>query len=83
MDRNPVAAEEIQAKLNHFVDRVRVSLQNRTVWEMYQTTLQHDDPAQIPILRARVEKIRGACPWLSEFFHDFAGQGRVRWHYGE
>lgn len=80
VDRNPVAAEDIKNKLNKLVDRVRLSLLNEIVCAKYLNTIT--DHGTRGSLRMRVESVREACPHLNDFFVQFAGQGRVRYHYG-
>lgn len=80
VDRNPVSPEKIQRKLNRLVDRVRVSLMDQHARELYLETI-HDPKQQIPV-RRHVEAIARDCSEFQEFFVIFAGQGRVRWHYG-
>lgn len=80
VDRNPIAAEAIRKKLNHLVDHVRNALhneQNRN--EFIDTFRDHPD---LKKLQARMESIANAEENIHEFFDEFAGQARVRWHYG-
>ena len=80
VDRNPVSADEIKAKLNALVDRVRVSLMDDTIKAKYLSTIQNRE--QQDQMHRWVERISKECYSLENFFVDFAGQGRVRWHYG-
>ena len=80
VDRNPVAADDIRNKLNDLVDRVRRSLMNEAVRDMYLGTIHNRE--QKEVMRRWVQTISSMCPFLNDFFVDFAGQGRIRWHYG-
>ncbi len=77
VDRNPVAAEPILVELNALIDDVRsalldVNLRNnfirdtRSTQEIFTWTSILDNEEYFP----------------QKFFKEFAGQGRVRWHYG-
>lgn len=81
VDGNPIAANEIRDKLNDLVDHVRRSLMNDTIKRMYLNTISQHPEEQS--MRARVEEISTASPSLERFFGTFAGQGRIRWHYGQ
>lgn len=74
VDRNPVNPEKIQKKLNRLVDRVRGSLMDRVVREMYRRTIHN--PTQQRAMRQRVEAVAHECSWFGGFFIKFAGQGR-------
>lgn len=80
VDRNPVAADDIRAKLNDLIDRVRQSLMDDTVKRDYLETIANRDHQTE--MNGWVEKISKACPKLDNFFIKFAGQGRKRFHYG-
>lgn len=80
VDRNPIAAEAIRKKLNHLVDHVRNALQSEEHRNQFIKTFQ-DHPDR-KVLEARVESIANAEENEYEFFEEFAGQARVRWHYG-
>ena len=80
VDRNPVYTDDIRNKLNYLVDRVRLSLKNDTVRSMYLETIHNRDYQAS--MREWVEKISRQCDYMNDFFIDFAGQGRQRWHYG-
>lgn len=80
VDRNPIAAEAIRKKLNALVDHVRNALHNEEHRNDFMESFQdHDDYKK---LKARVDGIGNAEENLYEFFEEFAGQARVRWHYG-
>jgi hypothetical protein len=80
VDRNPIAAEAIRKKLNHLVDHVRNSLHNEEHRNQFMNTFQ--DHPEFEKLKIRVEDIGNAEENAYEFFEEFAGQARVRWHYG-
>ncbi|KAF1919512.1 hypothetical protein BDU57DRAFT_469628 [Ampelomyces quisqualis] len=80
VDRNPIAAEVIRKKLNHFVDHVRNAVQSEEHRKKFIKTFQ-DHPDRT-ILEARVDSIANAEGNAYDFFEEFAGQARVRWHYG-
>jgi hypothetical protein len=80
VDRNPIAAEAIRKKLNTLIDHVRNSLRN----EHHRNHFIHSfrDHPDFERLKKRVEDIAAAKEFEYEFFEEFAGQGRIRWHYG-
>ena len=80
VDRNPVAANDILIKLNALIDRVRLSLMDDTVKQDYLRTIADADHQAR--MADRVEMTSRACPDLEDFFVQFAGQGRKRFHYG-
>ncbi|KAL6710150.1 hypothetical protein ACN47E_009941 [Coniothyrium glycines] len=80
VDRNPIATEAIRKKLNGLVDHVRLALRDKAHRAKFIETFQgQPDFAQ---LRMRVDDIVDKEEYMSDFFVDFAGQARVRWHYG-
>jgi len=80
VDRNPIAAEAIRKKLNTLVDHVRISIidtpNRREYLELYRGEKNYFH------LEDRIEKAAKKAECMDEFFVDFAGQARVRWHYG-
>jgi hypothetical protein len=80
VDRNPIAAEAIRKKLNTLIDHVRNSLRNQHHRNHFLRTFR--DHPDYETLKAQVEKIANARENKYEFFEEFAGQGRLRWHYG-
>jgi hypothetical protein len=80
VDRNPIAAEAIRKKLNHLVDHVRNALHDDANRRAFINTF-HTHP-DFKRLEARVESMAHAEENALEFFTEFAGQARVRWHYG-
>ncbi|KAH7061917.1 hypothetical protein BKA63DRAFT_191724 [Paraphoma chrysanthemicola] len=80
VDRNPIAAEAIRLKLNTLIDHVRHSLQNDDHRNHFINTFR--DQHNFAQLRSRVESVAHGSDDEYEFFKEFAGQARVRWHYG-
>jgi hypothetical protein len=81
VDCGSVAANEIRDQINDLVDLVCVSLQNPTIYQNFIDSFR--DWPQYEIMKERVTKIRSQSNKLQGgFFTSFAGQGRVRWHYG-
>jgi hypothetical protein len=80
VDRNPIAAEAIRKKLNHLVDHVRNALRDDANRRKFIETFR--DHPEFKKLEARVESMADAKENVHEFFEEFAGQARVRWHYG-
>jgi hypothetical protein len=80
VDRNPIAAEAIRKKLNALVDHVRNSLRNEHHRNQFVNTFR--DHPDFQILRMRLDSIAEAEENIHEFFEEFAGQARIRWHYG-
>jgi hypothetical protein len=81
VDRNPVASDDIQRKLNGLIDMTCDSLQNFECREEFIASFQHEPKAHkmaywVRRISHQAEYIKG------EYFHGFAGQGRVRFHYG-
>ena len=77
VDRNPVAADSILLELNSFLDEVRSALLNVNLRTAYiqDTGRHHDDFAWTTALDSEDY-------FEQDFFMEFAGQGRLRWHYG-
>lgn len=81
LDRNPVASDDIQRKLNKLVDLVCDSLLDHNTRAEYITSFADLPQAQhmaywVEKIAAKAEHIKG------EYFHGFAGQARTRFHYG-
>ena len=77
VDRNNTITDTIQDKMNVLVEEVRQALLNpilRDEW-MRRINRRPDDLAWIASL-ADLKK------WGGGFFTGYAGQGRLRWHYG-
>ena len=77
MDRNPTNAESIQDELNRLLDAVRTALINPELRTTYikDTDRKAEDFAWTDILS-------DARYFSNKFFTAFAGQGRIRFHYG-
>lgn len=82
VDRNPIAAEAIRIKLNTLVDHVRHALRNQHHRDAFIDSF--DDQPNFKELKAEVEHLASLSIGedLKNFFQEFAGQARVRWHYG-
>lgn len=80
VDRNPIAAEAIRKKLNALVDHVRHALRDEQHRKDFVDTFR--DQAEFEQLKIWVEGVREKGEHMDGFFKDFAGQGRIRWHYG-
>lgn len=81
VDRNPAAADDIQRKINKLVDLVCNSIQDDAIREEFISSFGDLPESQrmaywVQKIALRAEHIRG------NFFQNFAGQGRVRFHYG-
>lgn len=77
VDRNPIGSDPIRRKLNEFVEDVRQALLKPATRKAFLTHYgrREDELAWTGLLE------------VDDFYHDgifahFAGQGRVRWHYG-
>ncbi|KAJ4346216.1 hypothetical protein N0V95_005582 [Ascochyta clinopodiicola] len=82
VDRNPIAAEAIRLKLNTLVDHVRHALRDEGHRNEFIGSF-HDQP-NFEELKAEVKSLAelSSRTDMKDFFQGFAGQGRVRWHYG-
>jgi hypothetical protein len=82
VDRNPLSADDVQTKLNDLVSLVCKSLQDEEIVEEYIMSYCTGKDAES--MRQRARDIVGRIDSLDsgDFFIYFAGQGRVRWHYG-
>ena len=81
LDRNPVASDDIQRKLNKLVDLTCDSLLDTGTREAYIASFQDLPQSQqmaywVKKIATKAEYIRGG------YFHGFAGQARTRFHYG-
>lgn len=77
VDRNPVAANSILMELNGLLDDVRSALLNPGLRNTYirDTRRTQEDFAW-------TSGLDNEDYFHQDFFTQFAGQGRVRWHYG-
>ncbi|KAJ4321392.1 hypothetical protein N0V94_002929 [Neodidymelliopsis sp. IMI 364377] len=82
VDRNPIAADAIRIKLNTLVDHVRHALRDKQHREDFINSFR--DQPKFEDLRAEVEGLATLSVGedMKNFFQEFAGQARVRWHYG-
>jgi hypothetical protein len=81
VDRNPAAADDIQRRLNKLVDLVCISLQDEAVRNEFVASFRdlpesHTMAYWVQKIATQAEDIKG------DYFQGFAGQGRVRFHYG-
>ncbi|KAF2738610.1 hypothetical protein EJ04DRAFT_41324 [Polyplosphaeria fusca] len=81
LDRNPVASDDIERKLNKMVDLVCLSLQNDAIRADYISSFR--DLPQSQQMAIWVEKIHTRAEYIKgNYFQGFAGQARTRFHYG-
>lgn len=81
VDCDSMSASEMRDEINALVDLVSRSLQNPVLCGRFINSFSHWP--QFEPMRDRVTKIRSQSHKLQGgFFTSFAGQGRVRWHYG-
>jgi hypothetical protein len=80
VDRNPVAAEAIRKKLSTLVDHVRHALRDKEHRDEFIETFK--DQPDYHELKLWIENVATKGEYLEDFFVDFAGQARIRWHYG-
>lgn len=80
VDRNPIASEAIRKKLNALVDHVRHALRDEQHRREFVNTFQGQP--EFEQLRIRVDGVAEKSNHMYDFFVEFAGQARVRWHYG-
>ena len=77
VDRNPVSAVSIRLELNSLLDHVRLALLNPDLRNTYMAVTgrtQEDFDW--------TNALNNEDFFHQDFFTQFAGQGRVRWHYG-
>ncbi|KAF4547788.1 Hypothetical protein D9617_36g063260 [Elsinoe fawcettii] len=95
VDRNPTDPDGNMADLNALIRSTAEALLDDDIFNRYKATLRsgfifdgNGDPADLGGRNVDdgLEEIRRLCRTLSMdgivFFNGFAGQGRVRWHYG-
>ena len=81
LDKNPVAADDIQRKLNKLVDLVCTSLLDPATRAAYISSFS--DLPQAEQMEYWVEKITAKAPFIrGDYFCGFGGQARTRFHYG-
>ncbi|KAL8831432.1 MAG: hypothetical protein Q9191_000876 [Dirinaria sp. TL-2023a] len=77
VDRNPVAPESVRRQLNDLVDAVRSALLNPSLRHSYMTETNRG-----PRDFTWTKELNNDEFFCGSFFTRFAGQGRLRWHYG-
>ena len=77
VDRNPIQPESMRIKLNKFVDAVRKALLNP---ELRNTYIKETGRARKSFIWTDI--LQQDNLFQEDFFTRFAGQGRIRWHYG-
>jgi hypothetical protein len=81
LDRNPVASDDVQRKLNKLVDIVCEALLTPDTRNDFIASFRDMPEAQQ--MSYWVEKIAAQAPVIkSEYFCGFSGQARTRFHYG-
>lgn len=80
VDRNTVAADRIRDMLNRFLASVRTALLDEASRETYGRCIDRTAD-RAPDFFNWIQDLR-AESGFNLFFTDFAGQGRIRWHYG-
>jgi hypothetical protein len=81
VDRNPVASDDIQRKLNKMIDVACESLRDHNCREDFIASFSNEPEAQK--MAYWVRKIGHQAEYIKgKYFDGFAGQGRVRFHYG-
>lgn len=80
VDRNPIAAEAIRKKLNALVDHVRHALRDERHRQVFIDSFK--DQPKSKQLELYIHDIATKAEYMEDFFVDFAGQARIRWHYG-
>src|ERR1700744_495796 len=81
VDRNPVASDDIRRKINKLVDLVCVSLQDEENRGRFISTFR--DLPESQHMAYWVQKISQKAEFIKgDYFAGFAGQARVRFHYG-
>ncbi|KAE9968932.1 hypothetical protein EG327_010873 [Venturia inaequalis] len=82
VDRNPFSVDDVRKPLNKLISLVCDSLQDDALITTFLTTLEASDE-ETEQMRRRVYRIKAEAGYLqNDFFAQFAGQGRARWHYG-
>ncbi|KAF2998563.1 hypothetical protein E8E13_005687 [Curvularia kusanoi] len=82
VDRNPIASEAIRKKLNTLVDHVRHALRDQQHRDDFINSFR--DQPNFDELKREVAHLADLSVGedMKNFFQEFAGQARVRWHYG-
>lgn len=84
VDRNPLSTDDVKERLNALVSLVCKSLQDEETVNKYIEESCAGNEEEARNMRKRVNDIVSKAGLLDNgpFFTRFAGQGRVRWHYG-
>ncbi|KAL8714016.1 MAG: hypothetical protein Q9220_002162 [cf. Caloplaca sp. 1 TL-2023] len=77
VDRNAIGVDPIREKLNKFLEEVRVQLRDPDKRELY---LANSGKSELDLTWTTDFETRTFT--RQGFFTDFAGQGRLHWHYG-
>ena len=77
VDRNPIGTYRIRRKLNKFVEDVRLALLDHDKRVLYAQSLERSESDFLWVTNLDIPGF-----FDSGFFFRFAGQGRLRWHYG-
>jgi len=80
VDRNPISAEAIRKKLNALVDHVRHSIRDEKHRGRFVESFR--DHENFKYFKTRVDNVAEGEDDMHDFFEEFAGQARIRWHYG-
>lgn len=81
LDRNPVASDDIQRKLNKLIDLVCDSLLDGRTRNDFIASFHNMQEAQH--MAYWIEKIATKAEYIKgDYFCGFAGQARTRFHYG-
>ncbi|MCJ1465164.1 hypothetical protein MMC07_003780 [Pseudocyphellaria aurata] len=85
VDRNPTQTKTTCKKLNKFLGEVQVALRSDKFANKLRQTVNikwaSGQGSDSPLERENFDEEK-PLPLASGFFNEFAGQGRVRWHYG-
>lgn len=82
VDRNPFSVDDVRQPLNELISLVCESLQDEALLARFLATLEASDE-ETEQMRVRVYNIVSKAGYLQkDFLARFAGQGRLRWHYG-
>ncbi|KAF1984168.1 hypothetical protein K402DRAFT_359520 [Aulographum hederae CBS 113979] len=83
VDRNPVAADDIRRRLNKLIGLVcDALLDEQNLEDFINTFNRRTKEGREMEARVRNSVLLQAEAMRWRFFEGFAGQGRVRWHYG-
>ena len=77
IDRNPVSTTSVRLKLNRLLDSVRRALLNPELRDSYIREIGREREDW-----SWTKALDNEEYFQEDFFTQFAGQGRIRWHYG-